>query len=154
MTATNHAITGALIATVVHQPVLAILIAFAAHFAMDAIPHFGLPHAAIVRNTNKEFKLVLLTDMTLLVLLLIAVPLLIGSTLHPWWLLLLCMLACISPDLIWGYRFYFELKTKVEKAKSLFTRFHKKIQWSETQQGIVTELMWFTGVISLVILRR
>ena len=154
MTATNHAITGALVATVVHQPVLAVPIAFAAHFVMDAIPHFGLPHSTLERNTKKEFRLVLLVDMFLLVILLIALPIFIGSSAHAWWLILLCMLACISPDLIWGYRFYFELKTKTEKAKNLFSRFHKKIQWSETQHGLVTEILWFASVISLVTLRR
>ena len=154
MTATNHAITGALVATAAHQPALAVPIAFAAHFAMDVIPHFGLPHSALERNTKKEFRLVLLIDMILLVILLITVPIFIGSSARAWWLILLCMLACISPDLIWGYRFYFELKTKIVKPKNLFSKFHKKIQWSETQHGLVTEILWFAGVFSLVILRR
>ncbi len=41
MTGFNHAVTGALIAGAVGNPFLAIPLAFASHFVLDAIPHFG-----------------------------------------------------------------------------------------------------------------
>ena len=42
MTATNHALTGATIATLVRQPYLAIPLAFLSHFFCDALPHFDI----------------------------------------------------------------------------------------------------------------
>lgn len=42
MIATNHALTGAAIAVVIKQPILAIPLAFVSHFICDAIPHFGV----------------------------------------------------------------------------------------------------------------
>lgn len=40
MTATNHALTGAVIALAINEPWLAIPLAFLSHFAIDAIPHW------------------------------------------------------------------------------------------------------------------
>ena len=43
MTATNHALTGAAIATLGKAtPICAIPLAFASHFVCDSLPHFGL----------------------------------------------------------------------------------------------------------------
>ena len=41
MTITNHLLAGSLIGLTVAQPALAIALAFASHFVMDALPHFG-----------------------------------------------------------------------------------------------------------------
>ena len=41
MTATNHALTGAIIGLVIGEPVLAIALAFASHFICDALPPVG-----------------------------------------------------------------------------------------------------------------
>jgi len=41
MTITNHILAGAIIGAVIKEPALALPIAFASHFVMDALPHFG-----------------------------------------------------------------------------------------------------------------
>lgn len=151
MTATNHALTGALIAAVVKRPELAIPLAFLAHFAMDAIPHFGLSYSnPFARNRDKRFKLVLSIDIVISIIVLILVPIYLHNRL-PIWLSLTSMLACMSPDLVWGWHFYQELRYKVQRRKRWFSKMHKAIQWSETPAGGIVEIFWLAGAVALVI---
>jgi hypothetical protein len=73
------------------------------------------------------------------------------SPLYDWWVVFICMFACMSPDLVWGWRFYFELKSKKERLKNWFSRFHSKIQWSETVPGGIIELAWYFATMSLIV---
>ena len=41
MTATNHVVTGIAIVALVPNPAISLPLAFLAHFALDALPHFG-----------------------------------------------------------------------------------------------------------------
>lgn len=153
MTASNHAVTGALIAVSVRQPAVAVVLSFFAHFAMDAIPHFGLKISDVFeRNNSAKFRKVLIIDVVLSAILLIMLPLLLSESFNPVYIFL-CMFACMSPDLVWGLRFYGELKNKVEKPKSLFSQFHNWVQWSETPKGIIVELIWFVIVLILVFIQ-
>jgi hypothetical protein len=153
MTATNHVVTGALVAAYIHTPVIAIPLAFAMHFAMDAIPHFRITAKDDMDRFNKTaFRNLLLADMTLASLLLIVVPIAL-SGIVAWWLVLICMLACASPDLVWGWRFYKAIYKKQVRKKSLFSSFHTVIQWSETQSGIYVELVWFLLTSLLIMLK-
>lgn len=149
MTATNHAITGALVASFVPNPATAIPLAFLAHFLMDAIPHFGI-HIGdeLSRNKTRLFKVVLISDLALAGLLLLSIPLLLSENAG---LTLACMLACMSPDVVWGYRFFYELQENRIRQKNFFSRFHTKIQWSETPKGLLVEVAWFAMVLSLVL---
>lgn len=154
MTATNHALTGALIASVIREPLVAIPAAFAAHFVMDTIPHFGLNHKDVFsRNDDRWFKLVLIGDVLIAVVLLVVIPLLLHPML-PILLTLSCMIACMSPDLVWGWHFYHEVRYKTIKSKTWFSKVHKKIQWSETIHGALTEIVWFTAFLTIIILRK
>lgn len=156
MTATNHAITGALVATLVKEPLLAISIALAMHFAMDALPHFGLNTQNIKdileRNSQKLFKRVLVVDIIIASVLLIVIPVILAGSFE-WWLVLASMIACMSPDLVWGYRFYYEIREQMERPQSQFSKFHNWIQWSETPRGIIVELIWFVSVLGLLLSR-
>jgi hypothetical protein len=40
---TNHLLAGAAIAYAIDKPLPVLLLAFASHFVMDALPHFGYP---------------------------------------------------------------------------------------------------------------
>ena len=154
MTATNHAITGALIATVIKNPAVAVTLAFIAHFVMDAIPHFRVAAKDDKERFKKRiFYKTLIIDLTLAFLLLIIVPTFILTSLS-WWLVFACMLACMSPDLAWGWRLFLAVFKNAQREKNLFSRFHTWIQWSESQTGIVVELVWFITTLSLVIERR
>ena len=151
MTATNHAVTGAVIAVLVSNPLIAIPTAFLAHFVMDAVPHFGLniqDHNK--RNSNKIFRYILIGDVILSGLLLILIPIVLTPA-YNWFLVFGAMLACMSPDLVWGWHFYYELKTKKQRVKKWFSRFHAKIQWSETLPGGLVELAWYVGAVSLLV---
>lgn len=152
MTATNHAVTGALIATIIPNPFIAIPLAFTAHFVMDAIPHFGINEQdALKRNKNRTFLLVLMIDIMIAGLLLLSLPIALGGAINPW-LVFASMLTCMAPDLVWGWRFYGEIKYKIQKRMSSFSIFHEKIQRSETPKGLIVEILWFVVVFNLVFL--
>lgn len=55
----NHAAAGGLLATVLPLP-LAILAAFISHFVMDALPHYGIPHAK--RNKSRSWRIFTVFD--------------------------------------------------------------------------------------------
>ena len=57
MTATNHALSGALIGLAVMQPILALPLAFVSHFMLDAVPHFGFDeHGGHLKNKKTFHK--------------------------------------------------------------------------------------------------
>lgn len=136
MTATNHALSGALIGLVVTQPVLALPLAFISHFVLDAIPHFGLDDFGGHLKAKKKFHRILCVDAVLLSLVIIF---LIANGAS--WLVFACLFLAGSPDLIWAYRYV--IKEKFGKVppspKNAFDRFHSNIQTSQTLQGIYVE---------------
>lgn len=144
MTATNHALTGAAIATLVRQPYLAIPLAFASHFFCDALPHFGLKLAF----NSKKMWLYLFAEFV--AMLLLAIFLLVSGTDQPIFWLIVAALFAMSPDLSW---YYYGKKNKLGKVARLdpLNRLHAKIQWSETKLGIIPEIIW-AGVMILIIL--
>ena len=154
MTATNHALTGAVIALAVKNPALAIPLAFASHFATDALPHFGIHIKDVFkRNHSKQFRIVLITDLILASLLGLSILTFLGSKTSNLELAA-CMFAAVSPDLVWGIRFFKEIIRKAYKPpQEWFSKFHLWIQWSETPYGIIVELLWFgvmlTALLSL-----
>lgn len=145
MTATNHMLTGALIAVTVQRPELAIPLAFVSHFALDAIPHFGFEEDdVVVRNGMKLFRTVMSIDIAACISALIVLPTVAHLThmaVRPW-AVATCMLAAYSPDLIWLYRYVREMREKRPQPKGKFARFHQKIQWSETLHGMHAEFVW------------
>jgi hypothetical protein len=147
MTATNHALTGVVIALVVKQPVLVIPLVFLAHFAMDAIPHFGAGP-----DSPKLAKIAIATDLIIATCLTFGLTIMLKDRV-PWWLIFASASACMSPDLIWGWRYYKlrDLKKIISEPMSKFTRFHQKIQWSESRLGIAIELVWFALMLALAI---
>lgn len=152
MTATNHALAGALTAILIPKPLIAIPLSFLLHFILDAVPHFGLDEKdEKLRNKKQIFWIILGIDMLIAAALLINLPMLI--TFVPAWLVFACMLACMSPDLVWGWRLALEIKYKIITSKSLFSRFHSWVQWREIPSGLIVELIIFFGLLSLIFLR-
>ena len=152
MTATNHAITGAAVALIAKKPELAIPGAFLSHFLIDALPHFKVRGEVLERNRNKLFWLINLVDLGFAVALFVILPIILRPLL-PAWVTYTCMFAGIAPDVIWFYRIYGEVKTKIVKSKNKFSQFHSYIQWSETPPGIVVEVLWFISMWSILIAR-
>lgn len=149
MTATNHTLTGSVVAlaTASLLPWWVILpLAFVLHFAMDALPHFGQrdnSYAAISR-----LKWFLPIDATLAAAVLLT--LLITRPDH-WPLAIAAGIVCASPDLQKTGRFIRFLKTGIDRRDhDWLSRFHHYIQWGERLWGGWVELAWLiTGVLVL-----
>lgn len=145
MTATNHALTGALIGLSIGQPWLAIPAAFLSHFICDAIPHFGFKQAAL---GSKLFRNVLLTDAALCVL--IAVVLFIYQPSN-WLLAAGCAFVATSPDLMWIKKFrQARAGKRVSYDSSVIRRFHAGIQWFEKPIGLAVEAVWAVSAVILL----
>src|SRR5665647_1622052 len=92
MRAINHAMTGAIIGLSVAAPV-AIPLAFASHFAMDALPHEGN-----LKLSHKKNTVILAGDIALCFVL----ALIIFVVRPPyWWLAIVCAFLATSPDVMW-----------------------------------------------------
>jgi hypothetical protein len=145
MTLTNHVLTGSVLAKVLPLPV-AIPLAFASHFVLDALPHFGYKTDEDRIENVHSFRLVVLLDA-------------IATTLLVLWLLrgrhyawLLGGAAAYAPDLVWIYRFTVE--EKFGKARptegNRFIQFHRNIQKYERVWGIGVELVYGLGAFLLL----
>lgn len=147
MTATNHALTGALIGLVVGQPVIAIPVAFLSHFVCDAIPHYGQTTENV---WSKIFKVYLLIDALLCVGLVGAL-----TYRHPvhWLLASICAFLATSPDLYWIPRFTFGLRNHKPMKRDRIGKLlgSEGIQWFQRPIGAVVEVAWAVGAIVLLL---
>lgn len=149
MTATNHALTGAIIALAVKEPTLVVPLALLSHFILDVIPHFGIHEEDVnKRNTHWLFRTVVSIDAVLVLSLLIAVPLLANGNLSGW-VILLGMLSALLPDSVWIYRFGRTMLTKIEHPYSKLSSFHQRIQWFEKPWGLPVEFVWM--IVSILV---
>jgi hypothetical protein len=152
MTATNHMLTGAVIAAAVQQPVLVVPLALLSHFVLDAFPHFGVEESdSAARNNHPLFKAVLTIDLIVLFAALLFVPM-IFDTHVPAWVLLVGMMAAYAPDVVWLSHFWHDRQGHPRKAPGRLTRFHQKIQWFERPPGIIAEIIWFAGALTALAL--
>lgn len=143
MTATNHVLTGALIGLAVHEPVVAIILAFVSHFVLDSLPHFGAKN-----HTTKEFQVLLFCDMicatSVLLFLLVVRP-------DYWALAFFAGIAASSPDLMWLGNWLREMKKQPRKAyKTVFTKFHSGIQRFEKHKYWPVEIVWTFGSLAIL----
>ena len=147
MTATNHALTGAVIGLIVGQPLIAVPTALASHFVCDALPHFkvNLPDKVLLKT--KGFRDYLIADASLCVLLVAAL-----ATFRPqhWLLAAICAFVATSPDLLWINKY---LKTRSGKryTRGAFGKFAGNIQWFQRPIGGVVEVAWFIAAIIILI---
>lgn len=143
MTATNHAVTGAIIGLVVANPITAIVVALLSHFILDMIPHFGSDKDFI---TSKKFRIMLAVDALLCVVL---VVFLAWQQPAQWLLAAVCAFVATSPDFLWisMYR-----ATKAGKKYTLkgFNKFAADIQWFQRPIGGVVEAVWLVGALAVI----
>ena len=137
MTGFNHTLVGISIAAAVLQPVLAPLLAFASHFVLDALPHFG--QARWLPTWSKRFIWMLVIDAVLCF-----GALALGIILFPdiWWLVALCAFAATLPDFLWNLQKF--------APKHWFFRFHTRIQWGERPWGLWIELPFGLMMVGLL----
>ena len=144
MTATNHVVTGALIAITISNPVIGLPLALLSHLVLDSIPHFGLEDLKLAK-----FVPILMTDIifagSVLVALLIIRP-------ENYWLMVAGGIMAASPDLLSIPLFISMIKRRKHKF-GVVQRFLQKIQWSETVRGLAVEVVWF-GFIGALLLQK
>ncbi len=143
MTATNHAMTGAIIGLTVSNPVAAIVIAFFSHFVLDAIPHFG---AGEDFYKTKPFRIMLVVD-TLLCVALVAVLFSFHRTY--WFVPALAAFAAASPDL-WSFKRFYMDRIGKPYHPGYIARFSSMVQWFERPIGAVVEFAWATSAIIIL----
>jgi hypothetical protein len=145
MTATNHAITGAIIAVVIDKPVIALPLALLSHFAQDALPHFGYAGHGGYREglKHRSLKFVMLAD------LLSFIPFLAILLVHnaSIWVYLAAFLA-LSPDF---YDFIAYFIFKKDAGWNWFSKTASTIQWCERPWGIGVEILWYIGGLILLV---
>ena len=145
MTATNHALTGALIGLSVHNPWLALPAAVLSHFICDSLPHYGDNPDAI---RTDGFRRLLVVEASLC-LAIVAVL----SLLRPehWVLAAICAFLATSPDLMWINKFRLARQGQSETAKpAAILRFHAWIQWFERPSGAAVEVAWLVAAVILL----
>ncbi len=148
MTGTNHGITGAVIALAVKEPVAAVPLSYASHFACDAMPHFGLKKNELF---NRKFNIILVTDFIVAVILMGILGALFPAQR---WVIWASMIAAASPDLMWAYyNLYLEKIKGLTPKLDPLAHFHSFIQWSQTPKGLLMEGGWFL-VMGLIILSQ
>jgi hypothetical protein len=148
MMATSHAVSGAVIALAIREPVLALPLAFVSHFVLDSLPHIGLDEYGGHSKKPALFLKILIIDSLLLTGLMIflimqSAPIIVFG----------CLILAGSPDLIWAYRYTIQEKfgKAKERRKSRFSQFHSKIQWSQTLRGSFFEIP-FTLLMTIFVI--
>lgn len=146
MTATNHALTGALIGLVVGQPLIAVPAALASHFVCDSLPHYKreLPGDELLKSG--WFQNYLIIDCSLCVLLVLVLALLQP---HHWLLASICAFLATSPDLVWLEK-YLKVRSGRAYHENSFAKFSRVIQWFQRPIGWSVEAAWFVGALVLI----
>jgi hypothetical protein len=148
VTATNHALTGAIIGLTVGNPVLAVILAFVSHFVLDAIPHYR-PIGSFATNeevmVSKKFIPLLLIDTSLCVLL---VLILYVAHSDGWFMAAICAFVATTPDMEWALDYWNVKRGKpIREHRDWLARFHHFVQWYQEPIGIVVEVAWFLGAV-------
>lgn len=143
MTATNHALTGAIIGLTVHNPLIALPAALLSHVVCDIIPHYGRDADSIKTN---GFVTYLLIDAALCGLLVLV---LIFSGVSYWWLGALCAFVATSPDFLWIRKFR-DARAGRPFRPSRLERFLAEIQWFQRPIGGFVELVWLGATITIL----
>lgn len=137
MTATNHAVTGVIIASVVPNAAIGLPLALLSHFALDALPHFG-KHPKL-HHTSRAFLIFLSLDLAVAFSVLLAFAFTFP---HNFFVPVLGGLIAMSPDAMWFPGYLRNLKGQKPKSLGPIATFHLKIQWAELPWGYVFEIAW------------
>jgi len=149
MTATNHALTGAIIGLTIDKPYLAIPLALISHFICDAIPHYKSDN---FEKLAKTYRFIEYLSLEACLCFLIVLGLFLARPDH-WLAASLCAFLATSPDFFWIKK-YLSLKNSKQYTANAFEIFASKIQWFQRPIGGFVELVWFlaAGYIYLSLL--
>lgn len=138
MLATNHAFAGSIIGAVLPLP-LAIPLAFASHFVLDALPHYGIDLTQ--RNKHRIYRLIVFSD-TFLALSYAVAAAFLGK-----WNMEITGWVAWSPDLVWVIYYFSHGRNLHLLPRNRFMKFHMDIQRYERPWGIVVELVFAAVLI-------
>lgn len=136
MIGTNHYLFGVATAVVVKNPVFALPLALASHFALDILPHFG------VKVGTKHRGEIIVVDAIIDFFLLVAM-IILTLRFYPSWYVL-AGLTAMSPDFAWIYRFVFKERfgTLPPQPRNKFNAWHAGIQKLESIPGVIVEIVF------------
>ena len=140
----NHALTGGVIAYYLPIPI-ALPVAFASHFVLDSLPHYGIPNNKRDRSSFWKYFFTFDTLATF------ALAIYAIYTKH--YVMFLGGLVATMPDFLWLGRV---IKTKsfdLSKNTNKFTRWHAKIQHYERSWGLLVELPYAVILSYIVYIR-
>ena len=152
MIAVNHMLVGVTLGVFIQEPLIAGPLAVASHFVLDALPQFGYsPEAELRRYGSWYFKLVLISDTTL-------VTLLLGTLVYfgRFDLIVFALLA-YSPDVLWIYKFVVVEKYGTQVATrplNFFTKFHASIQRFEYPWMFGPEIIFAAALTTAVVMKN
>ena len=146
MTATNHALTGALIGLTVHNAWIALPVALLSHFICDAIPHYS-DHR--IKIGSKQFKQYLIVDALGAVT---VASYLFALRPEAWFVACWAAFLATSPDLMWAQSFFRSQRRQKDAPMPahLVARFHHRIQWFAKPVGAAVEYAWAFGAVLLL----
>jgi hypothetical protein len=147
MRAINHALTGAAIGVLIGEPVIAVPLAFVSHYVCDVIPHHGRQQPETEELNSTSFRVLLLADFCLCVLLVLILTL---QRPHYWVLAAICAFVAASPDLFSINRYRNARHGKPPKLNP-YLRFASGIQWFERPLGAVVEIVWFIAMLIILV---
>jgi hypothetical protein len=131
MTGFNHGLTGGLIAAYLPLPA-ALPLALASHFALDTLPHYGIPHSA--RNKSNFWKVFFTIDAFA------TLGLALYAIFDHHYAIFLGGLAGVIPDFLWVGRVIKTGSFDLSEHSNWFTRWHASIQKLEKPWGLWIEL--------------
>jgi hypothetical protein len=137
MRAVVHVAAGAVIVANISNPWISLPLAVAAHFILDALPHYGDIKAHRAQQLAAQ-RFAVPVDALAALLMLLAIVLFYPA--NPL-LVALGGILCASPDLGHIFPFVRYLRTgEASVSKDWLSRFHDRIQWCERRWGLVVEL--------------
>lgn len=144
MTGLNHAATGAFVAVLVHNPVIALPAALLSHFAIDALPHWDYKF-----KRPGMTQIVAMVDLTFTLSLLLVLSVTIDASAR---LVIACGFLGVLPDTMWLPEILQGKKPPINRKTLLhrLRRIHARIQWSESKHGAYVEIVWFILIIFLL----
>lgn len=139
MNVSNHVLVGSAIALTVRQPAVALPLALASHYVLDALPHFGYHR----KGYQEIFRHKLTYVATALDC--IGVGVLLAAVATQSWPVFLAACVAASPDIEWLYRYAWYERKGYEAPAGRSWRFHEGIQWCERPWGLIIEIGFFIG---------
>jgi len=127
----NHGLVGGLIGKFIPWP-LGIPLALASHFALDTLPHYGIPPKK--RDKSLFWKLFFTLDFFA------TLSLAVWAIAHHHYAMYVCGQIAVLPDFVWVAHVVRKHTFDFSGAKNRFERWHIKIQHHEFAGGIWIEL--------------